>query len=70
MGLTDRRSTSGKIFSRCEVDLKWVWLVEHPFVDNPGYGLAVMAALLICSQLTSSKVVRMSFFLVCQKLIR
>ena len=29
----------GKICSRREVDLKWVWLVETPF-ENPGYGLA------------------------------
>ena len=28
-----------KIFSRQEVDIKWVWLVEPPF-ENPGYGLA------------------------------
>ena len=26
-----------KLFSRHEVDLKWVWLVEPPF-ENPGYG--------------------------------
>ena len=23
-----------KIFSRCEVDLKWVWLVEPPFENS------------------------------------